>query len=574
MAHLPRNRYWLPCLAAAGTLAAYAPDAAACGCFAPPDPTVPVVQAGERILFAMENGEVIAHIQIAYQGSAAEFGWLLPLPAVPTLELGTDELFNTLTNQTQPKYRLQRVFEGSCGGFGFSSRSAGAPSSSCANCDSLDGDSAGGSPLVIKASIGPYDYAVLRADNRTVMFNWLTTNRYFIPVGTEDAVGPYIRPGAYFLALKLRSGNSAGDLQPVVVRYASDLPMIPIVLTSVAAAPDMGIQVWMLGKGRAIPRNYYHTVINDAVIDWNGGGQNYNDVIIRATKEAPERHTLVTEFAGSSQIMRNLLNAPGRFGSLDALRSMPGADPFLRYLYDNGYGTANPQAQFGSGLATFSSQLVAILERYIPVPGALANKGVTAQAFYDGVYFGQYRLQDYAASINYQPAAMTQEIDQRVVQPTLAAGRLFDAYPYLTRLYTTLSPEDMSKDPVFSFNPELRDWPNVHNGTLTYHCGLFADGNLQTTPATLRTESGWSIYYPSGVGSGPSVDLSTVPASQRIEILREEGAPELFAGKEQQIRDSLKIGGCGCANAGGAGGVLAAVFSGIVLGLRARRRAA
>src|SRR5262245_4810857 len=86
-------------------------DAAACGCFVPPDPSVPIVQAGERIVFAMDNGDVVAHIQIQYAGNDGEFGWLLPLPAVPTLELGTDELFTAITTQTQPKYRLRRVYE-------------------------------------------------------------------------------------------------------------------------------------------------------------------------------------------------------------------------------------------------------------------------------------------------------------------------------------------------------------------------------------------------------------------------------------------------------------------------------
>lgn len=75
----------------------------ACGCFTPPNPTVPVVQAGERILFAVQNGEVTAHVQVQYSGaSGQEFGWLLPLPSVPTLELGTDELFALLTTTTQP----------------------------------------------------------------------------------------------------------------------------------------------------------------------------------------------------------------------------------------------------------------------------------------------------------------------------------------------------------------------------------------------------------------------------------------------------------------------------------------
>src|SRR5690348_4020382 len=97
-----------------GFALSYASDARACGCFTPPDPSVPIVQAGERILFAMADGQVTAHIQIQYQGTAQDFGWLLPLPSVPTLELGTDELFNQLTSTTQPKYRLNRVYEGNC----------------------------------------------------------------------------------------------------------------------------------------------------------------------------------------------------------------------------------------------------------------------------------------------------------------------------------------------------------------------------------------------------------------------------------------------------------------------------
>src|SRR4051794_39605668 len=96
--------------------------AEACGCFTPPDPTVPVVQAGERILFAVQNGEVTAHVQVQYSGaSGAEFGWLLPLPSVPTLELGTDELFAQLTSTTQPRYRMDTRFGQEC----FSLSSAG-----------------------------------------------------------------------------------------------------------------------------------------------------------------------------------------------------------------------------------------------------------------------------------------------------------------------------------------------------------------------------------------------------------------------------------------------------------------
>src|SRR5947207_6202524 len=127
-------------------------DATACGCFTPPDPSVPIVQAGERIAFAMADGQVTAHIQIQYQGAATDFGWILPLPSVPTLELGVDELFTQLTAQTQPKYKVQRVYEGRCsfdptnrGGFG--APQAGGTAGGGGNGGS-DGAEDPGSPLV------------------------------------------------------------------------------------------------------------------------------------------------------------------------------------------------------------------------------------------------------------------------------------------------------------------------------------------------------------------------------------------------------------------------------------------
>ncbi|HJZ89159.1 MAG TPA: DUF2330 domain-containing protein [Polyangia bacterium] len=549
-------------------------DAAACGCFTPPDPSVPVVQAGERIVFAMQNGEVVAHIQIQYQGDASEFGWLLPLPSLPTLELGTDELFNQLTSQTQPKYRLTRKYEGNClfqSGRGFGGSSSGPPSPG--------GEDAGGGggPLVVQGAIGPYDYAVLHADSKDPMLQWLSDNHYFVPAGTDATVGPYIHTGAYFLALKLRSGQSTGDLQPVVVRYPSDLPMIPIVLTSVGAKPHMGIQVWMLGAGRAIPRNYYHTVVNDALVDYSNGGQNYNDLITKAVGESIGKHSFVTEFAGASSVMKNILNYPGRFGSNSELAAQPDATSFVQYLYSHGYGQINrSQGPFGGGV-TLTSQLIAILSRYIPEPPVMAQHGVTADQWFQSLSYyltPQYQQQhpgDFAgwAGINYQPAQMATEIDQRVVQPTLQAAALFDTYPYLTRMYSTLSPEDMNKDPVFSYNAGLPDYKNVHDATLTYHCGMLVpSANASTTPATLLTEQGWVVEFPGGVGSGSIAASWGLPGSWRIEILREEGGPEVVTDNTSRIRDALGTGGCSVALGGRTEGMLgAAMLAALALGL-------
>ena len=51
-------------------------------------------------------------------------------------------------------------------------------------------------------------------------------------------------------------------------------PATPLRPTAVAAQPDMGILVHLLGPSRAVPINYSHVQINEAAIDWVGGGQN------------------------------------------------------------------------------------------------------------------------------------------------------------------------------------------------------------------------------------------------------------------------------------------------------------
>lgn len=494
-------------LACSAALAFSSQRAEACGCFTPPDPTVPVVQAGERILFAVKDGQVTAHVQVQYSGAAGDFGWLLPLPAVPTLELGSDELFAQLTRATQPQYQMSTVYDSSCpvgfpGGFasGGGSGSGGGPGFA-------DAGSAGPSPLVVQDSVGPYDYAVLKADSKDAMLQWLSSNRYFVPAGTDDAVGPYIQPGAFFLALKLRPGNGTGDLQPVVLRYQSEVGVIPITLTATGAQKNMGVQVWMLGAGRAIPRNYRHTIINDAVIDWRNRGSNYNDVIIRAVGEAPEKHSFVTEYAGPSEVV--LLAPPGRFGTQLELADQPDAQSFLRHLLANGFLAPTTLNPFAGPL--LPATLKAILAKWLPPP-----PGVSLDSF----YFSYDFYLPSAPPQDYRPQEMAEEIFTRVVAPMRAAAALFATHPVLTRLYTTLSPADMNKDPAFSFNPSLPAVSNVHRATLTVSCTGYA-----ATSAQLLTEQGATVFYPGGPFGPPQVDPASVPATASLEVLREEGPP-------------------------------------------------
>lgn len=531
----------------------WSPRAEACGCFAPPDPSVPVVQAAERILFSVDNGVVTAHIQIQYAGDAREFGWLLPLPSVPTLSLGTDELFTQLVRTTQPRYVLTTRFNGACDGprIGLSEG---------ASFSAADGGaSAGGGPLVLESSVGPYDYAVLKADSQTELLGWLRDNRYFVPSTSDAAISQYIRPGAYFLALKLRSGKSTGDLQPVVVKYPSDLPMIPIVLTSIGAVENMGILVWMLGNGRAIPRNYSHVVINDAKVDWLNGARNYNAVAIQAISETPAKHAFLTEYAGPSDLMRDVLAPRNRFGTREALAAQTTPGAFVAHLRAYGFdalpGASVAQGNpFGFGTALLPPVRNLVLAA-IPYPPGLSGT-VTEEQFLARLdfYLGEFRQQNprlfEGYQLNFNPQALAGEIFATVVEPTREANAFFARYPTLTRLYTTLSPQDMTRDPVFSFNPALPEVSLTHTATLDIDCGVF--GSSFTSPARLTTEQGFVIRYPSGRGGAPEPGWSATPAALRVETLGEEGPPQVTVDNTPTIQ---QVQGCGCTS-GGASGLL------------------
>jgi hypothetical protein len=524
----------------------------ACGCFALPSPATPVVQAGERILFAKEGPNVVAHIQIQYSGAADQFGWIVPLPSVPTLELGTDEVFRRLDERTLPRFELttQNLCTGrrstSSGGFGCSADSAGLGGPPVMNMGNTDMGSPG--PLVIESSIGPYDYAVLKADDQSDLFTWLSDNRYFVPAGTDEAIKPYIRPNAFLLALKLRAGESTGDIVPIVLRYQADLPMIPIVLTQVGAVPNMGILVWLLGEGRAVPRNYHHTVLNYTPI-WFGN-ESYNALVVRATREAPARHTFITDYAGANN-MKGVLLPPNRFGNPDVLRTFTEAGPYLAYLRNNGYPFNEPA-------------LLSILTRYIPPPLGLSPADL--QRYY--LQFDSFPApgdRDGGAFV-FDAGKLTDELWTRIVEPTRRADALFAAHGYLTRLYTTLSPEDMTADPVFGENRDLPDVDNVQRATVTIPC---------SGESTLITDQRIETRYTFG-------RAVALPGTLRLEVLREEGAPELVADNLPAIQSTAgppdpdartgDAGGCTLGLLPAGSSFFAGVFLVIPLILLRRRR--
>ena len=154
--------------------------------------------------------------------------------------------------------------------------------------------------------VGPYDTAVISSDDAKAVVSWLVDNGYQLGDLGVELLTPYVEEGFYFLALKLAPDRDVGDLQPIALTYAADVPGIPIRLTAVATEPDLGILTYVLGEHRAVPTNYRHVQINKAAINWFFGGFNYQSVVTQAANEAGGQ-AFVTEYAGSSEVVSNFL---------------------------------------------------------------------------------------------------------------------------------------------------------------------------------------------------------------------------------------------------------------------------
>ncbi|MCZ7681385.1 MAG: DUF2330 domain-containing protein [Sandaracinaceae bacterium] len=70
---------------------------------------------GERILYAYnDDGTITTVVQIFYTGPSETFAWILPVPAEPTVDVGTDALFTALEGATAPRFELDYRTVGTC----------------------------------------------------------------------------------------------------------------------------------------------------------------------------------------------------------------------------------------------------------------------------------------------------------------------------------------------------------------------------------------------------------------------------------------------------------------------------
>ena len=447
--------------------------------------TVPINQAGEQIVFHQEGNDITAMVRILYSGEAEDFSWVVPVPTIPEISLGSDVTFNELEFVSRPQFNLEQT--------GQVCEKDQIVLSVSTQAESGMDESDGGVEIEQELFVGPFDIAIVRSDNPDDMAIWLADNGYLLNDRGLELLEPYVTAGMRFVAVKLRSGEPTGSIQPLIMKYQSDKPMVPIRLTAVAAQDDMGVLVWVVNNARAVPENYEHVIPNYTRLNWYTGNANaypsYLALITDAMDEAGGQG-FATDYAGSfTEAMRaGLTTADILQARLDSLDSFARDALFIS------------QSLFASQVPTAA---IATLQTLLPI----ADGGDT------NVYFEPDLLETFytAEELANARSGMREAFIEREIQPVGNGVALLPAGAYLTRLYTTLSAEEMTVDPTFNYNSDMPGQPLAREALLSASC----DANV----------SNWTLTLGEGTGRAGEVVISATDQ------------PIPFAGTPQPVDD-------------------------------------
>jgi MYXO-CTERM domain-containing protein len=553
----------------------FAPTTAqACGgTFCDNGPTaMPVDQTGENILFHLGDTSVEAHIQIQYDpdSGAEQFAWVIPVTAIPEFEVGSEFLFDAVLNASVPSYGLSTTSD-ICGdepqgttALSGSGDEGGDPS------NGETGDEENEPEVVLQTTVGAFEIAVLDGGTVEGVMTWLGDNGYQQDPAAEPILAQYLAEDFLFVAMRLSNRAGTDEIHPIVIRYEGDEPCVPIRLTAIAAVDDMEIRTFFLQEARVVPQNYRHVLVNPLKLDWLNNAANYKEVISMAVDaEQADGNAFVTEYAGPSDVIQTFQINPG-WSSAPFAAFIDSPIGVIEQLEAQNLLFCDPE--WDTACNFIHPLIEPILDEFIPVPDGLA-----ANEFYDC-------LECYAAQIDltaWNADAFVQRIDERIVLPAERAVALVESNPYLTRMYTTISPLEMNADPIFKVNTSLPDVPNVRFANQTNHC----DGS-----ATVVLPDGREVYFPDASNMAWPDFGDEMPWEEEVDqegmaddaplvnlVDNTEKIDELLRGhntREKAIHDGVGGGNCVCSVDGdGRSGIAFGLVALSLLGLVRRRRA-
>jgi hypothetical protein len=195
------------------------------------------------ILYGNSTGNSTEHLilSVSFEGDAEDFAWVIPVPNKPEIVVTDPELFWELSDFT----RTELPHGG--GGFGCGAAAPG-------DHEGVD--------VIGEQVVGPYATTILSATNTTALADWLNANGYIFPEDGEEIVNEYIEKEWYFVATKINAVDedtgyalAEGDIEPIVLSFASDEIVYPLRITSLSAT-EPEVLLYVFADHIMVPKQY------------------------------------------------------------------------------------------------------------------------------------------------------------------------------------------------------------------------------------------------------------------------------------------------------------------------------
>lgn len=529
------------------------------GCFSPqpnlPTDKIQVLQSAERILFARDEKtkKSVVWVEIVYNGPSTSFAWVVPVPKKPTIGVGTSYLFDRLDLGTAPRFQVAigasencnspvRATSGGGGCGGLADSSLSSPTS--AKVGSFEnGVDRSGVTVLEHDQVGPYDYEIIQATDGQKLFTWLADHKYALPDAARPIIEAHVKQGNLFVAVKLQSGATVQEIKPISLTMDDAEPCVPLRLTSIAAVEDTTVLAYLAGSGRAVPKNYLHVQLNPMRINWFNGGSNYGQVLSAAIDEAAG-HAFSTEFAGIVPKTVSVAS-PNQF-------QPPVDEPLIDFtrLDTKLFGGAKDACAVAAILRgqhfPIASDTAEILEKHTGM-AKTAGQSADLLKYYGAVDRGESTACDGNHGVDGQ--ALAAQLDKEFSQPLRDVTPLLTGGQKFTRLAMRISPNEMTKDPVFAFNPALPDVSQERKATVASVCRA---GDL-TADAQRLTVAGAGTFVIANSVSGATTGFGaqnanatsatdprwkSAPAALVVEVLDEGGQATPIAKDQIDLVDA------------------------------------
>ena len=213
---------------AAASLAAQAVPVAACGGLVAPNGAIRLARASTMVDW--HQGVERYLTSFSYQGEGlSDFGWIVPLPAVPTrVEEGGGWTLQRLNRETHP----QPAFEGLAG----------------------TAKTAASAVVLQQVQVRALDITVLRGTGQAVV-DWCRKNSFILNGETRTHLLVYAKGSPIFMAAKYNVERAqatrqlVGDGAPVLITMNLDHPWVPLeVLANGTAQVDADIYLFTPGR--------------------------------------------------------------------------------------------------------------------------------------------------------------------------------------------------------------------------------------------------------------------------------------------------------------------------------------